>query len=758
MADQEAVIAQLGAQMRASPELRATGRTLRVPSEFATIALALAAAQFGDQVLVSAGFYPECLVLVDGVTLAGELVDGSPAATLYGVGCSCTGVICADESIEHGATVKAFRILAASDNENGVYLRGSKGVHVADVVVSTPRGAGILADAAARLFVGHSRIEGAGGMGVTLSNGATAELVDLDIVASFGQGVRSQQSSFVLEKSRLVANGGVGSVHLQRASRALLMGNDIQGQRAAVLVSAGQPGSPLEPSSAWLVNNFIHSSGFVGLQVSQSEAFAFGNRYESNEDGVLVQTGGSYFGRGELMLHNRIDGLVAIGCPPPPATPPGPTRVTVERSTVVENGQEGMFATCGTTVKVRESTFSKNRIGLWLASTWNFGGGNVGSAQSDLDARRTVFADNAQFGVRADASLMMLGTIDDPGQNSFLRNVLGAIWNDSPNVVPAQWNWFGTTDANAIASSITDCNDDPNFGCVQFVPFLKRAPSPPPGFWPPAGTVGVNFSVDDSANRVYGPGDLQWKGSFSFDPLTRLLTFDPFWSAGVDGWPALYDDGPWTEGGHEPIGARAGDHLWGVTVFVTPPPAGSQTYEYGVIDVLYETTLGNGWIWKGHNGSFAVDSGARAAITASGMSVEKFGHTDLQFLLDTTKLAQFAGWTWDTSRVTVKSSAWGWGELAMQDVGAGLRSFQLSEFVGKHNLLVHTGLLNPGDQPEFVFIIGGVEYRNWWGDLRVLADGVTASIGPQGGHHYTPVPIWWTDTLNTAITVPGHHD
>lgn len=119
------------------------------------------------------------------------------------------------------------------------------------------------------------------------------------------------------------------------------------------------------------------------------------------------------------------------------------------------------------------------------------------------------------------------------------------------------------------------------------------------------GTVAVNFSVDDRANRVCRAGDLKWKGSFLFDEQTRLLAFDPTWSGAapgapsVSGWPTLYDDGPWTEGGHEPVGARAGDHVWGVTAFVTPPTFGIDGYEYGLIDTLYETTLGNGWIWKG---------------------------------------------------------------------------------------------------------------------------------------------------------------
>ena len=277
------------------------------------------------------------------------------------------------------------------------------------------------------------------------------------------------------------------------------------------------------------------------------------------------------------------------------------------------------------------------------------------------------------------------------------------------------------------------------------------------GFTQPPGTVAVSFSVDDRENRVYEAGDLEWKGSFTFDPATRVLTFDPFWSGGLPGWPTLYDDGPWTKGGHEPVGARAGDHIWGVTVFVIPPPIGSTLYEYGLTDVLYENTLGNGWMWTGPNGSFAVEAGATAPITAPGMEFERFGHVDLQFVLDTTGLAQVPGWVWDTSTVTVKSSVWGWGELAMQNAGGGLYTLELSDFTSKHGLLLHTGLLNPGDQPEFVFTLGGTEYKNWWLDVRAFADGVTVRTRGPGAPRWTTDPIDWAANLNTAITVPGKH-
>ena len=289
-----------------------------------------------------------------------------------------------------------------------------------------------------------------------------------------------------------------------------------------------------------------------------------------------------------------------------------------------------------------------------------------------------------------------------------------------------------------------------------------------PGFVQPAGTVAINFSVDDRANRVYAAGDLRWKGSFLWDPATRLLTLDPYWTgaapgeAALSGWPLLYDDGPWTTGGHEPSGAKAGDHVWGVTVFATPPSAGADVYGYGLIDASYETRLGSGWIWNGTNGSFSVEAGATSPITAAGMSFPRFGLTDLILTLDTGHLTQFPDWTWDLSKVTVKSSAWGWAEIPLTSMGRGQYLFVLSPHLGRGRLLPHTGLLDAGAVPEFVFVLGPDEYKNWTFDgtdwwPEALRGGVGAATFSWCTLRYTPATIELVANGNTAITVPASH-
>lgn len=274
-------------------------------------------------------------------------------------------------------------------------------------------------------------------------------------------------------------------------------------------------------------------------------------------------------------------------------------------------------------------------------------------------------------------------------------------------------------------------------------------PPPPPGFTQPAGTVAVNFKVDDSINKVFTAGNLQWKGAMIYDSTTRKVTADATWGGP---WAPLYDDGPWSAGGHEPADATAGDNKWGVTVFVTPPATGTATYSYGLNDDYYQTNFGNGWIWIGSNGSFDVAAGATAPVNATGQVMPAFGTTDIQLKLDTNALA--AG-TWDKTKIEVKGSAWAWGSVVLTPDTAGgtAYTFTLSANVGAGKKFVHTGLLKTGDKPEFVFVFNGKEYKDAGG--TVLADGVSAGTKASTATTYTSAPILVNATnKNTYVTIP----
>jgi hypothetical protein len=274
------------------------------------------------------------------------------------------------------------------------------------------------------------------------------------------------------------------------------------------------------------------------------------------------------------------------------------------------------------------------------------------------------------------------------------------------------------------------------------------------GFPQPSGTVAVSFVVDDSANAVYGDGDLAWKASMKYDATTRKITRDPTWAGP---FAPLFDDGPWTAGGHEPIGATAHDHVWGVTVFATPPASGSDAYEYGLEDDVYQTKCGNGWIWSGANGTFTVAAGATAPITATGTTFAKFGTTDLQIVLDT---AAVTG-TWDKSKISLKGSAWVWSEVELKDdgtkgdvtAGDGKFTFDFSYYVPSLGTqFPHTGLAKSGDKPSFVFVLGTKEYKDASGNS--LSTGVSAGTKAAGASSFTAATIMLGSDKSSYVTVP----
>jgi hypothetical protein len=288
-----------------------------------------------------------------------------------------------------------------------------------------------------------------------------------------------------------------------------------------------------------------------------------------------------------------------------------------------------------------------------------------------------------------------------------------------------------------LAVAVSSCGDSTD----------TTPPPPPPGFTQPAGTVAVSFSVNDTANKVFTAGQLAWKGSMIYDATTRKVTLDSTWGGP---WATLYDDGPWTAGGHEGAGSVAGDHIWGVTVFATPPATGSAGYEYGLINTLYEKNFGNGWIWTGANGTFAVAAGAVAPVTAPGTSLPAFGTTDLQLIINTANLA--VG-TWDVSKVTVKGSAWAWSEQPMVNNGTGVFAFALSSVVGTGKPLSLSGLAKSGDKPEFIFVFNGKEYKEADGTAAVT--GVTAGTKLSGAATYVLTPVLINAAnKNSYITVP----
>jgi len=219
----------------------------------------------------------------------------------------------------------------------------------------------------------------------------------------------------------------------------------------------------------------------------------------------------------------------------------------------------------------------------------------------------------------------------------------------------------------------------------------------------------------------------------------------------------VYDDGPWSAGGHEPAGATAGDNIWGVTVWVSN--AAEESFEYGAIRGSVDGSDGQ-WIWTGSNGTFTVTAGATTAIDAQGLVVAAFGTTDMKLTIDVSNDGANLDANFQTidytGKVKVKGTASSWAEVAMNDDGLagdataddGIYTFVLSEKKGAYD-----GLLKSGDKPEFVFVLDGTEYKASSGEAA--SAGVMAYTKAAGGDWTAATVETQTDNnKNTFITAP----
>lgn len=306
-------------------------------------------------------------------------------------------------------------------------------------------------------------------------------------------------------------------------------------------------------------------------------------------------------------------------------------------------------------------------------------------------------------------------------------------------------------------------------GCGKETTNVTNVTSCKPSIWntaapaaPPC-TVALNFRVTDT-NAVFTDGQLEWKGSMQYDPITRIAYKDGNWAGP---YPRMYDDGAWDDTalatpGHEPSGETKGDHIFGVTIFVFASAAG-ETFEYG----LNDSTYANGWIWPNpSNGTVVVPAGASGEIDAQSVALPAFGAVNLKLTLDTNSLD--AGFTLPTAitAVQVKGSGWAWTDVTMKDdglvgdaaAGDGIYTFILSNYIGAGNLLPHTGLFASGAKPEFVFdFVRATDplYTEYKVGGAAATAGVTAATGVTGtAGPWTTATIQMQTNNNTYVTIP----
>ena len=312
---------------------------------------------------------------------------------------------------------------------------------------------------------------------------------------------------------------------------------------------------------------------------------------------------------------------------------------------------------------------------------------------------------------------------------------------------------LGAPACSSNGGDTPDAGDNNNFTPDAGTPDAGTPDAGATGFEQPAGTVALNFSVDATQRAgLYSDGDLEWKGGFIYDDATRVITLDSSWAGP---YPPLYDDGPWTSGGHEPEGATAGDDIFGTTVFFEIP-AEEVTIEYGA------QTSDGGWIWPpGDNGSVIVPAGATEPITAAGLTLLPGGDVDIKATLDTNSLDSTFTFDSSTDKILLKGTFTDWdpAELAYDDgthgddtAGDGVYTYVLSMADSPH-ILVHSAT-----QQEWVWVFewgadgSTQEYKN--SSNEALTTGVTVYTKGPSDTDWQEQTITLASNGNTMIMVP----
>lgn len=243
----------------------------------------------------------------------------------------------------------------------------------------------------------------------------------------------------------------------------------------------------------------------------------------------------------------------------------------------------------------------------------------------------------------------------------------------------------------------------------------------------------IRFQVDDSQNQTYSDGQLVWTGSFSWTAADNTIMPATSWLPEDGPYPALYDDGPVSQGGHEPEDSAKGDHLFETEILFQAVETTS--FEYGVLNEF------DRWIWIGLNGVFEVPAGSTATLTIPGLTIPAFGEVDLKISLDIHSLhpdfadiTPFDPLTGLGYKIYLKGSFNSWTPVQLLDdgnKGDDTAGDGLFTYVQSQNLGPHDGTLYPGQHAQLVFVFAmdgfepdeGLEYK---AGNQAAADGVTA--------------------------------
>ena len=237
----------------------------------------------------------------------------------------------------------------------------------------------------------------------------------------------------------------------------------------------------------------------------------------------------------------------------------------------------------------------------------------------------------------------------------------------------------------------------------------------------PEGYCSIVFVVDDTANATYLDAEMEWNASLTYDRLSNIAEFTTSWLPDEGPYPPLYDDGPYTAGGHEAEGQTAGDSIFSAEVFFLAEE--TTTFDYGLINDL------DHWIWSGPNGQVTVNAGETGTVEAQGFGFEVFGDIDIRVTLDTNDLHEEYPFDAEADSLFVKGSMISWRPIQLLDNGErgdeaandGIYTLTLSEYLGPHD-----GTLSLGQEAQFVFVFFEAEGLEYKLGGNALANGVAA--------------------------------
>ena len=259
---------------------------------------------------------------------------------------------------------------------------------------------------------------------------------------------------------------------------------------------------------------------------------------------------------------------------------------------------------------------------------------------------------------------------------------------------------------------------------------------------PPAGSVILRVTVDDSTDKTYAGQELLLKGNFKYNAKTNVISPDSSWSGP---FVPLYDDGP---GGREGPGSVAGDHKLSATIYAQP--SGSTTYQYGLLSPA-------GWMWPSTGNANVTIKPGDKTVTMPGYKLPPRAGVDLLWTVDNKYLS---GTKVDPGfqAVVIRSTATHWAPLLCNDEGLkgdktkgdAIYSCLLSAQIGKGRLFPHLGLARPGQSVRFYVDIGGGSYTKPNG-VTCHAGATQLTVAQSGSNLNVTVPA---STKTAAAPAP----